>query len=33
VLGHSCDRAALDRLKRHIPGLRADLATGDQVEV
>ena len=33
VLGHSCDRAALDRLKRHIPRLRADLATGDQVEV
>ncbi len=33
VLGHSCDRAALERLKRHIPRLRADLATGDRLEL
>jgi hypothetical protein len=33
VLGHSCERAALDRLKRHIPRLRADLATGDWLEL
>jgi hypothetical protein len=33
VLGHSCERAALDRLKRHIPRLLADLATGDRLEL
>ena len=33
VLGHSCDRAALERLKSHIPRLRADLATGDRLEL
>lgn len=33
VLGHSCDRAALEQLKRHIPRLRADLATGDRLEL
>ena len=33
VIGHSCDRAALDRLKRHIPRLRTDLATGDRLEL
>lgn len=33
VLGHSCERAALEQLKRHIPRLRADLATGDRVEL
>jgi glyoxylase-like metal-dependent hydrolase (beta-lactamase superfamily II) len=31
VLGHSCDRAALERLKKHIPLLRADLGTGDRL--
>jgi len=31
VIGHSCDRAALEQLKRHIPRLRADLATGDSL--
>ena len=33
VVGHSCDRATLTRLKRHIPRLRADLATGDRLEL
>ena len=33
VLGHSCDRPALEQLKRHIPRLRDDLATGDRVEL
>lgn len=33
VLGHSCDRAALERLKRHIPRLRADVATGDRLDL
>jgi len=33
VLGHSCDREALEQLKRHIPRLRADLATGDRLEL
>jgi hypothetical protein len=33
VLGHSCERPALEQLKRHIPRLRADLATGDWVEL
>jgi uncharacterized protein len=33
VIGHSCDRAALDRLRRHIPRLRTDLATGDRLEL
>jgi hypothetical protein len=31
VLGHSCNRAALERLKKHIPLLRADLGTGDRL--
>jgi hypothetical protein len=31
VIGHSCDRAALEKLKRHIPRLNADLATGDRL--
>ena len=33
VLGHSCERAALAQLKRHIPRLRADLATGDRLDL
>jgi len=33
VLGHSCERAALEQLERHIPRLRADLATGDQLDL
>jgi Cft2 family RNA processing exonuclease len=33
VLGHSCERSALEQLKRHIPRLRADLGTGDRVEL
>jgi glyoxylase-like metal-dependent hydrolase (beta-lactamase superfamily II) len=33
VLGHSCERDALQRLARHLPGLRADLGTGDRVEL
>jgi Cft2 family RNA processing exonuclease len=33
VLGHSCERAALEQLKRHIPRLRADLATDDRLEL
>lgn len=33
VLGHSCERAALEQLKRHIPRLRADLSTGDRLEL
>ena len=33
VLGHSCDSALLARLTRHIPGLHADLSTGDCVDL
>ena len=33
VLGHSCDRALLTRLTHHLPRLRADLATGDSVDL
>ena len=33
VLGHSCDRAPLARLMPHLPGLRADLSTGDCVDL
>lgn len=33
VLGHSCDAAALARLARHIPNLRADAKTGDTLLV
>jgi len=33
VLGHSCDAAALARLVRHIPNLRADAKTGDTLSV
>ena len=33
VLGHSCDRALLARLTQHLPQLRADVATGDCVDL
>jgi uncharacterized protein len=33
VLGHSCDRAVLERLARHVPRLRTDLATGDCIDL
>jgi len=33
VLGHSCDAAALARLARHIPNLRAEAKTGDRILV
>jgi hypothetical protein len=33
VLGHSCERALLARLTQHLPHLRADVATGDCVEL
>ena len=33
VLGHSCEREALGQLERHIPRLRADLATGDRLDL
>jgi Cft2 family RNA processing exonuclease len=33
VLGHSCDRALLARLTQHMPRLRADLSTGDCVDL
>ena len=33
VLGHSCDAAALARLARHVPNLRADAKTGDAFSV
>jgi hypothetical protein len=33
VLGHSCERKALKQLERHIPRLRADLATGDRLDL
>lgn len=33
VLGHSCDRVPLARLTQHMPGLRADLSTGDCVDL
>ena len=33
VLGHSCDPTVLALLARHLPRLRADLATGDSVQL
>lgn len=33
VLGHSCDHAVLSRLAAHLPSLRADLATGDHIDL
>jgi hypothetical protein len=33
VIGHSCDRAQLTKLERRLPRLRADLATGDSVDL
>jgi hypothetical protein len=33
VLGHSCEPAALGRLARYLPSLRADVATGDSLEL
>ena len=33
VLGHSCDRALLTRLTHHLPRLRADVGTGDGVDL
>ena len=33
VLGHSCDRDALVRLARRVPGLRVDATTGDTLEL
>ena len=33
VIGHSCDRAALDRLARHVAQLDPTLATGDRIEI
>jgi glyoxylase-like metal-dependent hydrolase (beta-lactamase superfamily II) len=33
VLGHSCDHAMLERLARHVPRLRTDLATGDCIDI
>ncbi|MEP6656708.1 MAG: MBL fold metallo-hydrolase [Betaproteobacteria bacterium] len=33
VLGHSCDHAVLSRLAPHLPSLRADLATGDAIDL
>jgi hypothetical protein len=33
VLGHSCDPPILARLHQHLPTLRADLATGDSVDL
>ena len=33
VLGHSCDQTQLSRLKQRMPRLRADLATGDRVDL
>jgi hypothetical protein len=33
MLGHSCEAAVLARLARHLPQLRADLATGDSVQL
>jgi uncharacterized protein len=33
VLGHSCDRGLLARLTQHMPRLRADLSTGDCVDL
>lgn len=33
VLGHSCERAALERLARRVPSLRTDLATGEHVDL
>lgn len=33
VIGHSCEREALERLQHHIPHMRAELATGDRLEL
>jgi hypothetical protein len=33
VIGHSCDRAALEQLQRYIPRLRVDAATGGRLEI
>jgi hypothetical protein len=33
VIGHSCDSAQLTELKRCLPRLRAELATGDRVDL
>jgi len=33
VLGHSCEQSVLDRLRRKMPSLRADVATGDRVDI
>jgi hypothetical protein len=33
VLGHSCESVVLARLARHMPALRADLATGDWIDI
>lgn len=33
VLGHSCDHAVLSRLAAHLPSLRADLTTGDCIDL
>ena len=33
VLGHSCEQSVLDRLRRKLPSLRSDVATGDRVDI
>jgi hypothetical protein len=33
MLGHSCERPLLERLARYMPQLRADVATGDCIEI
>ena len=33
LLGHSCDRPTLARLAHHLPRLRADVATGDCIDI
>ena len=33
VLGHSCEQGVLDRLFARMPSLRADLATGDHIDI
>jgi hypothetical protein len=33
VIGHSCERDALNGLRRHIRRLRTDLATGDRLDL
>lgn len=33
MLGHSCDAAAIARLAQHLPRLRADLSTGDCIDL